>query len=170
MHALDPMTPPLAANERNALPWLWLAALLIGLDQWTKYLALTHLRIGEEIPVIPGLWSWSLAYNPGASFSLFADAGPWARVLFIVLAFAISGLMAYLLRRTARGDWRNALPFALVIAGALGNVIDRFRFGQVVDFVLWQFQGHKWPVFNLADSCIVVGAVLLVLFSTRRRA
>ena len=93
--------------------------------------------------------------------------GGWQHGFFIGLALLVSVVLAVGLRRTARGDWRTALPFALVISGAVGNVIDRLRFGYVVDFVQWYAGSFHWPVFNLADSCIVVGAVLLVLFTLR---
>nr|MBP8081013.1 signal peptidase II [Arenimonas sp.] len=83
------------------------------------------------------------------------------------LAVLLSGGLVIARKRTARGDWRTALPYALIIAGALGNVIDRLRFGYVVDFVQWYWNSFHWPVFNLADSCIVVGATLMVLFSLR---
>ena len=158
-----------AVPSRSALPWLWLSAALIGLDQWTKHLAVTLLAYRERVPVVPGFWDWNLTHNEGAAFSLLADAGGWQHGFFIALAIGISATMAYWLRRTARGDWRTALPFALIISGALGNVIDRVRFGHVVDFIHWYWRDFDWPVFNVADSAIVVGAVLMVLFSLRRR-
>jgi signal peptidase II len=158
-----------AVPTRTALSWLWLSAVLVAIDQWTKHLALTHLDVRQEVQWIPGFWSWQLTFNPGASFSLGANLGPWVQVFFIALALGISGLLAHWLRQTPRADWRTALPFALIVGGALGNVIDRFRFGEVVDFILWQYESFKWPVFNVADSCIVVGAVMLVLFSLRPR-
>ncbi len=155
----------MSAVKRNALPWLGLSALLIVVDQWTKAIAVENLVYQQPVPLIPGFWNWTLTHNIGAAFSLLAHAGGWQHWLFIALAFLISGGLAIALARTARGDWRNALPFALVIAGALGNVVDRLRFGYVVDFVQWYWRDFYWPVFNLADSCIVVGAVLLVMFS-----
>ena len=151
--------------KRNALPWLGLSALLIVVDQWTKAIAVEKLAYQQPLPLIPGFWNWTLTHNTGAAFSLLAKAGGWQHWFFIALAFLISAGLAFALARTARGDWRNALPFALVIAGALGNVVDRLRLGYVVDFVQWYWRDFYWPVFNLADSCIVVGAVLLVMFS-----
>ena len=149
----------------SALPWLVLSALLIVLDQWTKWLAVGHLVYQRPLPVVPGFWNWTLTHNVGAAFSLLAGAGGWQHGFFIALAFLISGGLVLALARTARGDWRNALPFALVIAGALGNVVDRLRLGYVVDFIQWYWRDFFWPVFNVADSCIVVGAVLIGLFS-----
>jgi signal peptidase II len=155
--------------KSNALPWLWLSALLIGLDQATKWLALLKLPYKEQVEFIPGFWNWHLTHNPGAAFSMFAESGPWGNRLLIVLALTISVVLSIALRRHLREDWRNAFPFALIIAGALGNVIDRFRFSQVVDFIEWHAGAFYWPVFNVADSCIVVGAVLMVWYNLRQR-
>jgi signal peptidase II len=151
------------------LPWLWLSALLIGLDQATKWLAVASLPYQQQVGFIPGFWNWHLTHNTGAAFSFLANAGGWQHGFFIALATLISVVLAVALRRVAREDWRNAFPFALIIAGALGNLVDRLRFGFVVDFVEWYAGDFYWPVFNLADSCIVVGAVLMVLYSVFQR-
>ena len=153
----------------NALVWLLLSALLIGLDQWTKSIAMAHLAPGQEVVFIDGFWNWSLHFNSGAAFSFLANAGPWKHALFVALACGISVALAIALKRIARKDWVNALPFALVIAGALGNVIDRLRIGQVIDFIDWHWGEHHWPVFNLADSCIVVGVLVLLFFGLREQ-
>jgi signal peptidase II len=155
--------------KSNALPWLWLSALLIGLDQATKWLAVSSLPYQVQVSFIPGLWNWHLTHNTGAAFSFLANAGGWQHGFFIALATLISVVLAVALRRVAREDWRNAFPFALIIAGALGNLVDRLRLGYVVDFVEWYVGDFYWPVFNLADSCIVVGAVLMVLYSLLQR-
>jgi signal peptidase II len=120
------------------------------------------------VAVIEGFWNWTLVYNYGAAFSFLSDAGGWQRWFFSGLAVLISAVLVFWLSRTPRGDWRTALPFALIVAGALGNLIDRVRFGYVVDFVDWYLgftELPHWPAFNIADACIVVGAVLMVLFS-----
>jgi signal peptidase II len=150
--------------QRNALIWLWLSLLLIALDVGTKQLALAHLEPHVPLPVVEGMWNWTLTFNAGAAFSFLSDASGWQRWLFAALAFGISLLLTYWMHRTARDDWRQALPYALVIAGAVGNLIDRLRFGHVVDFIQWYWRGYYWPAFNLADSCIVVGAAILILF------
>jgi signal peptidase II len=155
--------------KENALPWLWLSALLIGLDQASKWLAVSSLPYQVQVPFVPGLWNWHLTHNTGAAFSFLANAGGWQHGFFIALAMLISVVLAVALRRVPREDWRNAFPFALIIAGALGNVIDRLRLGYVVDFVEWYVGSFYWPVFNLADSCIVVGAVLMVVYSLAQR-
>ena len=105
-----------------------------------------------------------LVHNKGAAFSFLADAGGWQKYVFIVLALVISGLLARMLARTQRGEWRTAAPFALVIGGAIGNVIDRLLHGHVVDFIQWYWRDHYWPAFNLADSAIVAGAIGIGLF------
>lgn len=152
----------------NALAWLALSAVMIGLDQISKWLAVEHLQFQQPQAFVPGFWNWTLTHNTGAAFSFLADAGGWQHGLFTGLAFLIGGGLVVALRRTARGDWQSALPFALIIAGALGNVIDRLRFGYVIDFVQWYWKGFHWPVFNVADSCIVVGATMMILFSLRK--
>lgn len=157
--ATDPAVP-------NALAWLWLSALVIALDQASKLYFLSILELGgPAIPVIDGFWEWKLAYNYGAAFSFLAGAGGWQRWFFTALALGISGLLVYWLRRMPRGYWVEALPFALIIGGAIGNLIDRVRFGYVVDFIHWYWRDFSWPVFNIADSAIVAGAVTLVVFS-----
>ena len=155
--------------KSNALPWLWLSALLIGLDQASKWLAVTSLPYQQQVDFIPGFWNWHLTHNTGAAFSFLANAGGWQHGFFIALATLISVVLAFALRRVPREDWRNAFPFALIIAGALGNLVDRLRLGYVVDFVEWYVGDFYWPVFNLADSCIVVGAVLMVVYSMVQR-
>lgn len=149
----------------GALPWLGLSAALLVLDQWSKQWALATLQFRQPVPVIEGFWNWTLTFNTGAAFSFLAEAGGWQRWFFSVLAVAVSLAMAAWLRLTPRGDWRNALPASLIIAGAIGNVIDRLRYGHVVDFVDWHYGSHHWPAFNVADAAIVGGAIALVLFS-----
>ena len=149
---------------RNALPWLGLSAVVIVLDQLTKYWVLTSLPEYTAIPVIDGFWNWYRTYNTGAAFSFLADAGGWQKWFFTILAIVISGVLAFWLSRTPRNDWRTALPFALVIGGAIGNVIDRQIHGHVVDFIQWHWQDHYWPAFNLADAAIVGGAIGIALF------
>jgi len=155
--------------KSNALPWLWLSALLIGLDQATKWLAVSSLPYQQQVEFIPNVWNWHLTHNTGAAFSFLANAGGWQHGFFIALATLISVVLSVALRRVARDDWRNAFPFALIVAGAVGNLIDRLRFGHVIDFVEWHAGEHYWPVFNVADSCIVVGAVLMVVYSLAHR-
>jgi len=154
-----------STRTRSALPWLWLSLLVIVLDQATKLLALQELALHRPVPVIDGLLNWMLTYNPGAAFSFLSDASGWQRWFFSALALLISAVLAVLLRRMPRHDWRQALPFALIIGGALGNLVDRLRFGHVVDFVDVYWGSSHFPAFNVADAAISVGAVLLIVFS-----
>lgn len=148
----------------NALPWLLLSAVVIVLDQLSKLWVLRNLPEFQPVPVIDGFWNWYRTYNTGAAFSFLSDAGGWQIWLFSALAFVISAVLALWLARTPRRDWKTALPYALVIGGAIGNVIDRIQHGHVVDFIQWYWRGHFWPSFNIADSAIVAGAVGIALF------
>ncbi|MBL8440573.1 MAG: lipoprotein signal peptidase, partial [Betaproteobacteria bacterium] len=117
-------------------------------------------------------WNWVLTYNPGAAFSFLADQPGWQRWFFSILAVGVSAWIALMLRRHA-GETMLATALALIMGGALGNVIDRIRFGAVVDFVQWHAAGNYFPAFNVADSAITIGAVLLVweqLFLARGKA
>jgi signal peptidase II len=149
----------------NALPWLAVSGLVIVLDQLSKWWAVSALQPeGFMHPVIPGFLNWTLTYNPGAAFSFLASHDGWQRWFFVVLALVISAALVVWLARTARRDWRTALPLALVIGGALGNLIDRVLAGQVTDFIDVQFGAWHYPIFNVADCGVTVGAVLLVAF------
>ncbi|MCB1561730.1 MAG: signal peptidase II, partial [Xanthomonadales bacterium] len=110
------------------------------------------------------LMNWTLTYNEGAAFSFLSDASGWQRWFFSALAVGISAMLVFWLRKIRRHDWRHALPFALVISGAIGNLIDRLRLGHVIDFIDVYWGASHWPAFNVADSAISVGAVLLLLF------
>lgn len=149
----------------SALAWLLLSAAIIGLDLWTKALALAHLELHQPVPVIDGLLNWTLTYNLGAAFSFLSDAGGWQRWFFSALALGVSGVLGVWLSRLPRHDWRQAVPFALIIGGALGNLVDRLRYGHVVDFIDAYWGSYHWPAFNIADSAIVAGAIGLVLFT-----
>jgi signal peptidase II len=137
--------------------------LVIVLDQFSKWVVLGHIQPGEAIYVAP-FWNWVLTFNPGAAFSFLADQPGWQRWFFTLLALAVSGWIALELKRHP-GQRLMSLALALVMGGALGNVIDRVRFGAVVDFIQWHVAGLYWPAFNIADSAISVGAVLLVVAS-----
>ena len=149
----------------HALSWLLLSLLVIVIDQFTKHFALAELQPSMSRPVISGFLDWTLAFNSGAAFSFLADADGWQRWLFAALAIGVSLILAFWLARTPRADWRNAAPLALIIGGALGNLIDRLRLGHVVDFIHVHYRDQwNYPAFNIADSAICVGAVLLIVF------
>ncbi len=142
--------------------WYGLAGLIVVLDQLSKWVVLNHIQPGETIFVAP-FWNWVLTFNPGAAFSFLADQPGWQRWFFTVLALAVTGWIAVELRRHP-GQKLLSFALTLIMGGALGNVIDRMRFGAVVDFIQWHVAGYYWPAFNVADSAITVGAILL-LFS-----
>lgn len=148
----------------NALPWLLVSALVVVLDQWSKAWVLRSLPEFTDVVVIPGFWNWYRTYNTGAAFSFLANGGGWQIWLFSALAAIISVALTYALAGTQRREWKTALPYALVIGGAIGNVIDRVQHGHVIDFIKWYAGDHVWPAFNLADSAIVAGATGIILF------
>ena len=154
----------MAGVRRNALPWLGVSILVIALDQLSKLIVLRELVPYMPRPVIPHLLNWTLAFNKGAAFSFLASGTGWQVWLFGALAVLVSAILTGWLARTPRGDWKTALPLALVIGGALGNLIDRLLHGQVTDFIQVYWRDWAWPAFNLADSSICVGAVALILF------
>ncbi len=143
--------------------WYALAALIVVLDQISKWVALGNILPGEVIYVAP-FWNWVLTFNPGAAFSFLADQSGWQRWFFTLLALGVSAWIALELKKHPEQKLM-ALALTLVMGGALGNVIDRVRFGAVVDFIQWHAAGWYWPAFNVADSAISVGAVLLIVAS-----
>ncbi|HET7663602.1 MAG TPA: signal peptidase II [Rhodanobacteraceae bacterium] len=155
----------MTAPKPNALSWLWLSALAIFIDQLSKHWILTNTFPGQRVPIIDGFLYRTLVFNRGAAFSFLADGDGWQRWFFVLLAVVICIALGVWLWRTRRRDWRTALPLALIIGGALGNLIDRVHVGKVTDFVLVYFGQWAYPAFNFADSCICVGAVLLIVFS-----
>ena len=160
------MTRSNGAAKKTGLAWLGLSVVVVVLDQWTKHIALDTLQYADPVAVIPFL-NWTLVYNFGAAFSFLSDAGGWQRWFFIILALGISTWLVFWLRTVARSQWLTAAPLALIIGGALGNVIDRFRYGYVVDFIDVYVGDWHWPAFNIADSAVCVGAVALIIFASR---
>lgn len=151
--------------------WLALAAGVVVLDQISKAWILSVFQPGESLRVLP-VFDLVLLFNPGASFSFLADAGGWQRWFFTVLALGVSVWLVALLRQHA-GERLMPLALALILGGAIGNVIDRLRFGAVVDFLHFHWNEHYFPAFNVADSCISIGVVLMLgheLLGKRRQA
>jgi signal peptidase II len=142
------------------LKWFGLSAFVIVLDQVTKHWVMQVFAL-HEVKEITSFFNMLLVFNKGAAFSLLADAGGWQRVLFIGIAITASVWIGWLLRRHA-ADRVFCLALALILGGALGNVIDRITIGAVVDFLDFHAGGWHWPAFNVADIAISCGAVLLV--------
>ena len=142
--------------------WLGLSLLVILLDQLTKQYLATHMRVFETVRLLP-VFNIALFHNTGAAFSMLAGASGWQRWFFVVLALGITGLIVrWLWSMPAKGGNVLAAGLALVAGGAIGNVLDRLVRGYVIDFLQFHWQGWFFPSFNLADSCITVGAALLL--------
>jgi signal peptidase II len=146
--------------------WLFISAGVIVLDQLTKWLIQQTLVFGQSLPVLP-FFNLVLVYNPGAAFSFLSSAPGWQRHFFVIIGLAASAFIVYLLRRHA-ADPMFRFALALILGGALGNVIDRIMLGAVVDFLDLHLAGYHWPAFNVADSAITGGAALLIWDSLRR--
>ena len=140
--------------------WLGLAFAVIALDHLTKWWVSASLDYQEAIPVLP-FFSLVLVHNTGAAFSFLADAGGWQRWFFIAVGIVATVVIVRLLMRHSQ-DTRMAFALALVLGGALGNVIDRALLGYVVDFLYFHYGRFSFPAFNVADSAISVGAFLLI--------
>ena len=157
-----------AAPRAGNLRWLWLSGLVLALDQATK-LAAMHLVLAREVHnVLPGL-NLTLIYNPGAAFSFLGDASGWQRWALSFIGVAVSVVLVALLRAARRCPKGLAAGYALVLGGALGNVVDRLYLGVVVDFIDIYYGRFHWPAFNVADSAICIGALLLALYALRDR-
>lgn len=150
-------------NEPNGWRWLPLTLGVIVLDQITKLLIIDRFEYGEMLPLLPVL-DLTLVYNRGAAWSFLAEAGGWQRWFFATLAIAVSAFIVVWLRRLkARSQWLLSCALALILGGALGNVIDRIRLGHVIDFVHAHWGDASFPAFNVADAAITVGAAMLLL-------
>ena len=143
-----------------------LIAFLIIIDQLTKGTIQSSFALGESVPVIQGFFSITHVHNSGAAFGMGADAHPFLRdVLFRYLPLIICGWIFAGLIKSLKGPYYVSLAFALILAGAIGNLLDRFQLGYVVDFFLfyWKDERHHFPAFNIADSCITIAAFLLFI-------
>jgi signal peptidase II len=140
--------------------WLALSALIVIIDQLTKYAVSRSFALYQSVEVTP-FFNLVLVHNRGAAFSFLSDAGGWQRGFFIAIALVASVWIAWLLRKH-RGQTLFCLALALILGGAIGNVIDRVLFGAVVDFLDFHALGFHWPAFNVADMGISCGAVLLI--------
>jgi signal peptidase II len=150
----------------NPSRWIALALGVVALDQATKAAIQAIFKPGDELPLLPVL-SLVLTFNRGAAFSFLAGADGWQRWLFAAVAVAAAAFIVWLLRRGGSRPYLFGL--ALILGGAIGNLIDRLWLGQVVDFVLVHWGGWTFPAFNVADSAITIGAGLLILDSFRQR-
>jgi signal peptidase II len=147
----------------GGLRWVPLALLIILLDQATKAVVESRFELFDAKPILPFL-EFTLLYNTGAAFSFLAGASGWQRWFFIGLGVTVSMVILYWLKRLEPGTQRlMAAGFALILGGALGNVIDRIWHGHVIDFIHFHWRQWQFPAFNVADSAITIGAVFLIL-------
>ncbi len=155
----------LIANPAMAR-WLWLSLLVVILDQATKWLAEALLEPFRPLVLAP-LLNLTLMYNEGAAFSFLSNAGGWQRWFFATFALVMTIALIIWLVRLAQGEGVTAAALALVIGGAIGNLIDRVLTGRVVDFIDFYVGTWHWPAFNVADSAITLGIILLLVTGFR---
>lgn len=148
-------------REWRQLSWLWVSLLVVVMDQWSKTAVEQSLSLYERIVVLP-FFNITLAYNPGAAFSFLAQAGGWQRWFFAAIALLASTfIISWLLKK--KENAYVLVGLTLVLGGALGNLWDRLALGHVVDFLDFHWAGWHFPAFNLADSAITMGVILLII-------
>jgi signal peptidase II len=146
------------------LKWLWLSVLALVLDQGSKLLVDSSMQLFQSIPLMP-YFNLTYVRNTGAAFSFLSDAGGWQRWFFAGLALLMSIVIAIWLSRLKQHETLMAVALALVLGGAVGNLIDRLAYGYVIDFLDVYVDSWHWPAFNIADSAIVLGVGLMLLES-----
>lgn len=147
--------------KNTGLRWLWLALIALIADQVSKQWVMQTFEYRESINVMP-FFNLTYVHNYGAAFSFLADAGGWQKWFFTAIAFGVSGLLLWWLRQCKREQVLLPVAFCLILSGAIGNVTDRLIYGYVIDFLHFYYQEWHFPAFNIADSAIFVGAVLLI--------
>lgn len=148
------------------LKWIWLAVVVVFFDQLTKYIASISLELFQPVAVMP-MFNWTLMHNLGAAFSFLDDAGGWQRWFFTVIALVVSVVIVLWMKRLEQHEKWQAVALALILGGAVGNLIDRIWLGYVVDFIQVYYQQWYWPAFNLADSAISIGVAMIIIDSIR---
>ena len=144
--------------------YLSIALIVVLLDRWTKYIVARRIGLYQHIQIIPGFFRLTHTENTGAAFSLFADSNsPWRTDMLIAFSVLALVVVSILLWKNHHAHLLTGVALSLILGGAIGNLWDRVVSGRVVDFLLFYVKQYQWPVFNLADSAIVVGAALLVL-------
>ncbi len=141
--------------------WIMVSAFVVGFDQISKYLSTQHLMLVDKIKVFPG-FDLTLRHNTGAAFNFLANAAGWQRWFFIGLAIVVSLVIYVWLGRLTAKDKQEAFALSLILGGAVGNLLDRISYGYVTDFILLYYKDWEWPAFNIADSAIFLGVVLLL--------
>lgn len=148
------------------LKWIWVTAVVVVLDQLTKYIASSSMDLYQQIAVMP-MFNWTLMHNPGAAFSFLANEAGWQRWFFAAIALIVSVVIVLWIKKLKQHEKWQAIALAMILGGAIGNVIDRIWLGYVVDFIQVYYQQWYWPAFNLADSAISVGVAMIIIESIR---
>ena len=151
-------------REFSMLKWLWLSLLAVILDQGSKLVIAGSMQLYQSIPIMP-YFNLTYVHNTGAAFSFLSEAGGWQRWFFAGLAFVISIVIAVWLARLKQHETLLAVALSLVLGGAIGNLIDRLAYGYVIDFLDVYYQTWHWPAFNIADSAITLGVILMLVES-----
>lgn len=134
---------------------------VVVLDQWSKQVAEAAMVLGDRF-VVTSWFNWALAYNEGAAWSFLSNAGGWQRWFFVVLSAVVSVALVVWIKRSWKNEALLALSLALVLGGAVGNLIDRILYGHVIDFIQWHHSGYYFPTFNVADMAITGGAAVMI--------
>lgn len=150
------------SKQGSAIIWLWLAALVFVLDIATKQIAEAFLNYGEPVYLLPVL-DFTLLYNKGAAFSFLANEGGWQRWFFTAISLVVSIVLIVWLKKLPRTQLWLPIALALILGGALGNLFDRVLFGHVIDFISVHWERSYFPAFNIADSAITVGAIMMAI-------
>ncbi len=148
------------------LKWLWVTAVVLFVDLYTKSLASELLILHQPVNIFAG-FNFTLMHNTGAAFSFLSDAAGWQRWFFSIVAIVVSAIIVLWLKKLSKDQVWLAIALALILGGAVGNVYDRLTLGYVVDFIDVYYGSAHWPAFNIADSAISVGAVMFIIDTIR---
>jgi len=151
----------LTTRNYDLMKWIFFAMMIAVIDQITKYLATTHLVYGDPKALMPGI-NFTLFHNTGAAFSFLADQGGWQRWFFATLTIMISVGLIVWLKFLSYKEIATRIAICLILGGAIGNLIDRLAWGYVIDFIQLYYSNWYWPIFNIADASITIGAVLMI--------
>lgn len=153
---------------QTSLKWLWLTVIFLVIDQLSKYWVVDRLELYQSIEIF-SFFNFTYVQNPGAAFSFLADQAGWQRWFFTAIASIASIVFIYWLAKTPKEQTYLGVAFALMLSGALGNLIDRVLFGYVIDFIDIYLGSYRWPAFNIADSVIFIGAALMIIDSFKNQ-
>ncbi len=156
--------------KQSGVRWLWLAAVIFAIDIGLKFLVMENMGYGwkHRIEILP-FFNLLHVHNYGAAFSFLSDQSGWQRWLFTAIAVGVCGLLIFWMRKLPATEKWNNIAYALIVGGATGNLFDRLVHGYVVDYLDFYWGNYHWPAFNLADSTICIGAVMIILDGFRRK-